>query len=324
MKNKMRTTGLILAVLIVVFLTGCSKPELPSAKRIILGEVLTMASAPIYVADAKGFWKEENLEVEIKSFVSGRLGLDALVANGVNVATVSDIPVLFAAFQQQPVRIVATFTNSEKHVNMIGRKDRGVFKPEDIKGKRVAVSLGTAAEFVMDMFLERYGLTRSDIKIVALTPPDTVAAIVRGDVDVNFAWQPYIYNAQKQLGNNAVVFPSEGNYNHPFSVVVMEDYLSKGQEELRKLIKGLKRAEQFMRDNRAESIEIVAKKLGVETQDIEAIWDGYSFEVGLDSSLVSLLEQEGKWAKRAGIVTQDMSEPDYKSIVYEELLRDLK
>lgn len=283
-----------------------------------------MAAAPVFVADAKGFWKEENLQVELKPFASGRLALDALVGKTVHAATVSEVPVVFAAFQQQEVRIICTFTNSEKHVNLLARRDRGISAPNDLRGKKIAVSLGTAAEYVMDTFLEPYGITRSEIKIVALNPPDTVAAITRGDVDAIFAWQPYIYNAQKQLGDNAVIFPSGEKYNHPFSIIVMQNHINQGKPELKKLINGLRRAERFMKENREESIIIVANKLGVGTQDIADIWDDYSFQVGLDPNLADLLEKEGIWAKRIGVVAQDTREPDYRSIVFDELVKDPK
>lgn len=318
----MRTRLFFLPVLVVFFLVGCRKQEPPQPSKLTFAvDVHTMAAAPILVADAKRFWQEEDLDVEIKPFVSGRLALDALIGKAADAVTVADIPVVFAAFQQQKVRIIAIFSSSEKHVNMLGRKDRGVLNPRDLRGKKIAVSLGTAADFVMNMFLERYEIDGKDVTIVALRPPDTVAAITRGDVDVIFAWQPHIDNARRQLGDNAVVFSSEGIYNHPFMVVVMEDYVSRGKEELEKLVNCLKKAEKFMKANRTESIEIVAKRIGVDTRNIEAIWDEYSFEVGLDPSMVSLLEKEGQWAKETGIVAPDANEPDYRSLVYMGFLR---
>ena len=144
-----------LFLVFTVFLAvGCGKKESSKPDKLIFSvDVVTMASAPIFGAEARGFWKQENLDVEIKPFVSGRLALDALVGQAVDAATAADIPVVFAAFQQHKVRIVATFSNSEMHVNMLARKDKGILKPEDLIGKKIAVSLGTAAEFVMDMFL---------------------------------------------------------------------------------------------------------------------------------------------------------------------------
>ena len=60
------------------------------------------------------------------------------------------------------------------------------------------------------------------------------------------------------------------------------------------------------------------------SKDVEALWNDYSFRIGIDSGLVNSLENEGKWAKKAGIVKQDAKEPDYKSLIYDEYIRSLK
>lgn len=301
---------------------GCEKEasKSPPAKLTFAVDVVTMADSPIYVAEAKGFWKDENLDVEIKPFVSGRLALDALVGKSVTAATVVDISTVFAAYQGHDPRIVATFVTSEKHVNMLARKDRNISKPEDLKGKKIAVSPGTSADFVMNLFLERAGISRSDVSVIALNPPEIAAAITRGDVDAAFAWQPHIYNAQQALGTNWVAVSSEGIYNHPFSVVVLADSIPSQKEPLMKLIRGLTQAEKFIKANRTEAIQIVAKRIGVDPKIVEALWDNYVFEVGLDPSLAQSLKREGDWAKKAGVVKEDAKEPDYQALVYRGLL----
>jgi len=327
-----RKICLLLAITVLVLL-GCTKIEGITGKianeesndKITFGvDTFTMASSPIFVAEAKGFWKEEGLEVEIKPFVNSRLALDALLGGSVNIATVIDYAVVLAAFQDQNVKIITTISTSEKHVNLLARKDRGILKPQDLAGKKIAMSSGTSGEYVLNRFLEINNISKLDVKIVSLNPPDMIAAIARGDVDAIITWQPHIYNAKNMLGNNAVLFSSKGLYNHPFNVVVLEESLNIQKEAQKKLLIGLKKAEKFMKENRKESIEIVAKKLGMDSNDVESIWGDYSFKIGIEPSLVNSLENEGKWAKQAGIVKQETEEPDYKSLVYDKYVRSLR
>ena len=305
-------------------LTGKAINEAPNDKIIFGVDTFTMASAPVFVAEAKGFWKQEGLNVEIRPFLSGRLALDALVGGAVDAATVTDFSTVLAAYQQQNVRIIATISTSEKHVGILARKDRGVLKPQDLTDKKIAVSSGTSGEFVLSGFLEIYNISKSDIKIINLNPPDMVAAVVRGDVDVIVTWQPYIYNAHKILENISIEYSSKGIYNQPFNVVVMEESIGRHGELQKKLLTGLKKAEKFMKENKKESIEIVAKKLGMDSKIVGSLWDNYSFKVGIEPNLVNSLENEGKWAKKVGIVKQDATEPDYNSLIYDELIGSLK
>ncbi len=303
----------------ILLLASCSINKAPQDKIVFGVDTVTMASAPVFVAEAKGFWKQEGLDVEIKPFVSGRLALDALVGKSVDAATVADISVVLANFQQQKAHIIGTFSTSEKHVNMLAQKNKGISKPKDIKGKKIAISKGTSGEYVLSKFLEKYNISDSEVKITALNPPDMVPAIIRGDVDAILTWQPHIYNAQKNLGKNAVIFSSEGLYNHPFNVVVMD----KGNKETqKKLLIGLKHSAEFMKSNRDESIQIVAKRIGIDAKDVEALWNGYLFDLSVPSS--TSLENVGNWAKKTGIIKQDAKEPDYKSIIDEEFLNSIK
>ena len=320
-------------LVIIVLVLGCTKNEGLTGKiinkepnnKIIFGvDEFTMASAPVFVAESKGFWGEEGLDVEITPFLSGRLALDALIGESVDAATVADIPVVFASFQQHNPRIIGTISNSEKHINLLARRDKGISKPQDIKGKKIAVSSGTSGYFVLSRFLEIYNISESDVKIINLNPPDMVAAVVRGDVDVIVTWQPYIYNAHKILENISIEYSSKGIYNQPFNVVVMEESIGRQGELQKKLLTGLKKAEKFMKENRKESIEIIAKKLGMDSQIVESLWDNYSFKVGIGPNLVNSLGNEGKWAKKVGIAKQDATEPDYNSLIYDELIGSLK
>jgi len=167
----------------------------------------------------------------------------------------------------------------------------------------------------MAAMLQQNGLKPSDLTIISLKPPDMVAAIVRGDVDAIFTWQPHIYNAQKQLGENALVIPSGDIYDSPFNVVVLETSDASKSQALRHLVAGLRAAAQYMKRNRSECVEIVAKKIGADIATVDSLWDQYSYAVTLSPSLVDQLVREGAWAKSAGIVTADTAEPAYSTLI---------
>src|SRR3989442_858167 len=108
-------------LLLPLLLTSCTKQPAPRARLTFAADVLSMAAAPVYVADATGLWTASNLDVEIKPFTSGRLALDALLGRSVIAATVVDVSVVLAALQGHEPRIIATFSTSQHHVNMVGR-----------------------------------------------------------------------------------------------------------------------------------------------------------------------------------------------------------
>ncbi len=89
---------------------------------------------------------------------------------------------------------------------IVARKDSGLAKVEDLKGRKVAAIVGTSTFFdIRALTLKGYGFDLSkDAQIVTATaPPDMVTMLSKKDVDAIIAWQPI---------TDSVVFRGEGVY----------------------------------------------------------------------------------------------------------------
>jgi len=89
---------------------------------------------------------------------------------------------------------------------IIARKDAGLSKVEDLKGRKIAAVVGTSTFFdIRALTLKGYGFDlQKDTQIVTATaPPDMVTMLAKKDVDAIIAWQPI---------TDAVVLRGEGVY----------------------------------------------------------------------------------------------------------------
>ena len=89
---------------------------------------------------------------------------------------------------------------------IIARKDAGLSKVEDLKGRKIAAVVGTSTFFdIRALTLKGYGFDlQKDTQIVtAVAPPDMVTMLGKKDVDAIIAWQPI---------TDAVVLRGEGVY----------------------------------------------------------------------------------------------------------------
>jgi len=88
---------------------------------------------------------------------------------------------------------------------IVARKDAGLSKVEDLKGRKIAI-VGTSTFFdIRALTLKGYGFDlQKDTQIVTATsPPDMVTLLGKKDVDAIIAWQPI---------TDSVVFRGEGVY----------------------------------------------------------------------------------------------------------------
>ena len=76
---------------------------------------------------------------------------------------------------------------------IVARKDAGIAKVEDLKGRKVAAVVGTTTFFdIRALMLKGYGFDlQKDTQIVtAQSPPDMATLLAKKDVDAIVAWQP--------------------------------------------------------------------------------------------------------------------------------------
>jgi len=89
---------------------------------------------------------------------------------------------------------------------IVARKDAGLTKVEDLRGKKVAAVVGTSTFFdIRALTLKGYGFDlQKDTQLVTATaPPDMATLLAKKDVDAIIAWQPI---------SDSVVFAGQGVY----------------------------------------------------------------------------------------------------------------
>ncbi len=255
---------------------------------------LTIAAAPVYVADAKGFWKNEGIDVGVTYFDSGRKALDALLSDDAEVMSVSETPPLRAFLAGSNINIVSTVTR-HKEAKMTIRSDR-VSEPQDIKGKKIGTVAGTNSDYYMYRWLEDHDIKSTDVSIIQLDAAALSQAFVQGNIDAMFAWEPHNYNAASKIPNLSKSWPTE-IYNGRHTVVMNSDYARAHPETVDRLNKGFLRAEVYIKDNPDAAKKIVMERTGMSASALNALWDEYNYAVGLDDGFLDIIKDEASWIK---------------------------
>lgn len=203
----MRLITRILVVLsaIVLTLTGCGQSGSGGAEqsgnKVKVGIVNLPIFAPIYVAQAKGYFKEQGLEVELQTVKSGQdavplasngqldvaavgfsAGMFSAVANGLEVKTVASMGVSDGDTKRSPTNLV------------VGQGKAAEIKTiADLKGKKVAALAGQGGTgaYLLGVALESAGLTIKDVTLVNIANPDMPAALKNGSVDAALVSSPF-------------------------------------------------------------------------------------------------------------------------------------
>ncbi|KKK51926.1 hypothetical protein LCGC14_3110050, partial [marine sediment metagenome] len=106
-------------------------------------------------------FEEEGIDLEIKQFGSGKASFLAMLkGESVDISAVADTPIVFSSFNREDFQILAgMYTSYDDKV--IARKDKGINSIADLQGKKVGLTKGTNAQFVLDLLLNYKGILSS-------------------------------------------------------------------------------------------------------------------------------------------------------------------
>ena len=65
--------------MLLLLISGCGQKAPEPLEKIVLGTQAIVQSAPVWIAEKKGYFKEEGLNVEIREFASGRAALQIML-----------------------------------------------------------------------------------------------------------------------------------------------------------------------------------------------------------------------------------------------------
>lgn len=268
------------------------------SERLTFAVAALVDSAPVLIAQQQGFFEQEGVKVEIRTYQSGRDALAAMLRSEAHMATVADLPACLAMIEGTDIRLIATISRSGKENSIVARKDRGIASPAQMRGKAIGVIPGTTSEFLLDEVLIMHGIPRNALTMVDLKPEESVDALLSGRIDAVSSWHPQTAYLLKRLGSNGIRFCGDETYQMYWNVVARKDFITGHKDAIRKAVRALDRANAHLRDNTAAAQEMVAKTLQFDPMLLREVWDEYIFEISLEQSLLMTLENQARWAIR--------------------------
>ena len=290
-------------------------------EKITVGVANIVSTALFDVAAAQDLFRKQGLEVEIVEYATGVLAADALLQKKLDVATATEFVAVTKHFDHPEVRILASIARPEMH-ELIARRDRGITDPSHLRGKRIAVTRHSSGDFFLENFLANQGIPTDGVTPVDLPPPGILAAIASGSVDAAMTWEPTVGAIKEQLGPNGVSWPGQSEYAYYVVLLTRDDLLGKHPAAAERLLRALLEAERYAAEHPAEAQEILARRPGYQKAAIAALWPKCDFRVRLDQDLLTLMEDEARWASRRKGLKPTV--PNYLAVIHRDSLKKIK
>jgi taurine ABC transporter substrate-binding protein len=265
-----RRIGSALAAGLLLLATGgpaaASQGRRPAAPPTVVIGYENNGADPEMVSMAEHFFSRYmHARVELRYFTSGPASLAALGSGSLQFMTgIGNPPVAAAIAQGVPVEVVwaqELYTTDE---GLVVRQTSGIHTLRDLKGKTVALVVGSTSPFELDTALARAGVPIASVTFQNMSPPAMVAAWQRGQIEAAYVWDP-AFDTMLSHGGRALMYDKDvARWAPIFNLSVVNSQWAKAHPALvRAFIQAMQAGYAFYRQHPAKALRDMATEAGI-------------------------------------------------------------
>jgi NitT/TauT family transport system substrate-binding protein len=305
----------------------CAQHAWAENAKVKIGGTLSATDIGLWVADKKGFFRDEGIDVDFITFDSAARMIAALGTGELDVAAGGHSAGLFNAVGRGiDIRIVADKSQNvtgRSSIKMLVRQDlveSGRYKGfADLKGLKVAEAApGGSAQPVLFKFLEKAGLSYDDVQHVYMSFPQMTIALQNKAIDVALPAEPSVTQALRMGGVVAVANDYDVYPVHEVSEIMYSGkFATERSDVARHFMKGFLRGVRYHNDAlgprgefvgaRGDEIVAIATEYGPFKDP--AVWRSFILSYcGPDGKLdVASLAEDLAIFRKLGLIQTDVS-----------------
>src|ERR1700689_3883728 len=177
---------LALAGLLAIAASGSARADdLLKAK---VGVLRLSSSAPVFIAQDKGYFREAGLDIELKFFDAAQPIAVATTSGDVDFGITAFTAGLYNLAGKGVLKVIGGMSREKAGFPLIGyfasnnAYASGLKTPKDLAGKRIAVTqVGSSFHYSLGLLADKYGFKLSDVKVLPLQSLANAAAALKGE-----------------------------------------------------------------------------------------------------------------------------------------------
>jgi taurine transport system substrate-binding protein len=245
---------------------------------------------PSRVPQADGAYeKATGATVTWNRFEGGADVIAAIASGSIDIGYVGSSPLTVAASQQLPIQTIFVVGNiAEAEALAV----KGVTKPEELVGKKIATPFVSTAHYSLLTALKHWNVDPGSLEILNLRPPEIAAAWERGDIDGAYVWDPVLTQIKSTGGTVLADSADVAGWGGPTfdAWIVRKDFAEANPDVVKAFVKvtGDAYAAYLANPDAWNAASSEAKKIadlsGAKAEDVPLLLKGYVFPTLADEA----------------------------------------
>ncbi|WP_252502788.1 aliphatic sulfonate ABC transporter substrate-binding protein [Sporosarcina sp. Marseille-Q4943] len=261
--------ALILTVIgITMLMSACSSgegKEKAELKKVVLDYAYY---SPTSLALKEFGWVEEAFEeqgIEVEWVLShgSNKALEFLNSKSVDFGSTAGAAALIAKSNGSPIESVYIYSKPE-WTALVATEDSEITSIEQLKGKKVAATLGTDPYIFLLRSLQEVGMSSKDLEIVNLQHSDGANALLTGQVEAWAGLDPHM--AKVEVDSGAKLFLRDHEKNTYGTLNVRSDFAEQHPEVVETVIEVYEKARKWVLENPDEAADILAQEADMQLE----------------------------------------------------------
>ncbi len=304
MNHFFRITCLLLCLLLTA---GCGgqQSEKKEAQKLTIGLMPDTDSIPFLIAEEKGYFKEEGLNIELQQYKSA-MDRDSAIQSGNLDGAVSDL--LAVSFAKDGGFDIRAVSYTDGNYCLIGSADGRTETVQQLQGKDVAVSKNTIIEYVTDQILLGEKMSEDSInKVIIPQIPTRLEMLQNGKLTAATLPEPM---ASIAAANGCkYLLSSEDLGINPGVIVFVSSAVKDKTPEIQAMFRAYNKAVNYLNTTKqTEYIDFVVEKSGFPPIAKEALKLPHYREAGMPDK--TDVQRCVSWLKSKSLIKEAYSFED--------------
>jgi sulfonate transport system substrate-binding protein len=267
------------------------------------------AFVPIYLLRDNGWLEEEaaklGVTVEWTEFVSGPPMNESFAAGQQDIGFIGDVPTVSAIFAGQKNTVVGVAAWGEGGYAILVSQDSAITKAEDLKGKKVGLTIGSTAQNLVEKYFKANNLDiNTDVEIVNLTVGDLATALADKQVDAAAVWEPSITRLTDS-GVGKILADGTGILRGTNNIFSTTAFATENPKLVQLLLEQYARAAKALKDDPEGETAKIAEAYSLTPEQLKSVTDKYYYSVVIADEDIECLRGTTDFLRNIGVVTDD-------------------
>ncbi|MEU5341775.1 ABC transporter substrate-binding protein [Streptomyces sp. NPDC020766] len=248
--------------------------------RVALG--VDASYAPFYLAEERGLFEKEGVNVELVKTEGGPAATEAVTAGTAQIAANADSTALSLMVGSPGLRALGVFQSSDRYLKVVLRD--GIKSPKQIKTMASIAGLGL---YATHSYLRHNGIDPKSVKILQSSPPEIPGLLEQGSIDAYVLFEPWAARGDAAGGHIAGRIGDFG-VKYVQWLIADQKWLKGNEEVAGKVFKAVAAADKLVTDDPDAAAKASNQQVKLPVADTKKVLPEITFAArGIDDADVA-------------------------------------